>query len=46
MKEIKGRLEQAHVQVKNTYDASLRKKPYIIHEDDYVYLRIERKNPN
>lgn len=37
LKKTKDRLEKVQVRYKKKYDA--------IHEDDYVHLRVERKNP-
>ena len=45
MKKTKERLDKAKARYEKNYDARLRNQSEVIHEDDYVFLRVERKNP-
>ena len=45
MSKTKEQLQKAQARYKKNYDKRLRKQSEVIREDDYVYLRVERKNP-
>lgn len=45
IKKTKEQLDEAQTRYKKNYDAGLRKPQKFIREDDYVYLTVERKNP-
>lgn len=45
MNKTKKRIDRAQALYKMTYNAGLRKQSEVIRKDDYVHLRVERKNP-
>lgn len=45
IKKSKERLENAQTRCEKNYDARLHKKQEVIHDDDYVFIRVEPKNP-
>lgn len=46
MKKTIERLKKAQSRYKSTYDTHLRKHAEVNKVDDYLYLRIERSDPN
>lgn len=46
LKKAKDLLDKDQARYKKNYNARLRKKSEVIHEEYYVYLRVERKNRN
>lgn len=45
MKKTKEQLDKPQVRYKKNYDSRLRMQSEVINVDDYVYPRVERKNP-
>lgn len=44
MKKTKGRLDKVHALYKKDYHTGLHKPRKVIHDDNYVYLRVKGEN--